>query len=252
MKGEKIMIIDVSKHNKKIDWKKVAAIGVTGAIIRCGYGDDIESQDDQYFKANMDGALAAGIDVGVYLYSYAKSEEQARSEAAHVLRLVAPYKDRLSLPIYYDLEEKGTEAGAKERAIIFGNIIEKAGYWCGIYANEYWWNHYLNGLNRFTKWVAKYGTNTGQPQKKPDVEGTDIWQYSSVGRVPGINGDVDVNIMYRNLPEEIRSRKRKSIDEIAREVIAGKWGNGAERRRRLTEAGYSYDDVQRKVNQMLR
>lgn len=246
------MIIDVSKHNGNIDWKKVAAGGVTGVIIRCGYGDDIGSQDDQYFKANMDGALAAGLNVGVYIYSYAKSEQQARSEAAHALRLVAPYKDRLSLPIYYDVEETGTEKFAKENAITFGNIIEKAGYWCGVYSSEYWWKNYLKGLNRFTKWVAKYGTNNGAAQKKPEVDGCDIWQYTSKGKVNGINGWVDLNRIYRDLTKEIKRSKKKSVTEIAKEVIAGKWGNGQERKRRLEAAGYSYNTVQAVVNQMLR
>lgn len=247
------MIIDVSKHNGNIDWNKVKAAGITGAIIRCGYGDNITSQDDIKFAANMNGAIKAGINVGVYIYSYAKSKEQAKSEAEHVLRLVAAYKDKLSYPIYYDLEEKGTESGAKERAIIFGDIIEKAGYWCGVYANEYWWKNYLVGLDRFTKWVAKYGGNNGRAETKPNISGMDMWQYTSKGKVNGINGYVDLNIAYKDLPALIRGKnnKKKSADEIAREVIAGKWGNGEERKKRLEAAGYSYNTIQAIVNQIL-
>lgn len=187
------MIIDVSVHNGVINWQKVKEAGVTGAIIRCGYGRNIEKQDDITFKRNMDGALAQGLRVGVYLYSYAKSDDSAKSEAAHVLRLVEPYKDKLTLPIYYDLEEAGTENGAKERAIIFGDIIEKAGYWCGVYSSSYWWRTYLKGLDRFTKWVADWGKNNGKPNVKPTFSNTDLWQYTSNGHVNGINGRVDLN-----------------------------------------------------------
>lgn len=191
------MIIDVSIHNGAIDWTKVKSSGVTGAIIRAGYGRDLTKQDDARFKANIEGAIAQGLRVGVYIYSYAKSEDSARSEAAHVLRLVEPYKAHITLPIYYDLEEAGTESGAKERAIIFGDLIEKSGYWCGVYASSYWWRTHLKGLNRFTKWVADWGSNNGKPNAKPNIEGVDLWQYTSNGRVNGINGRVDLNELLR-------------------------------------------------------
>ena len=187
------MVIDVSIHNGSIDWSKVKDSGVDGAIIRCGYGRDMVKQDDARFRSNIEGALAQGLRVGVYIYSYAKTEDSARSEAEHVLRLIAPYKEKLTLPVYYDLEENGTENGAKERAIIFGDIIEKAGLWCGIYASLSWWTSYLRGLDRYTKWVAAWGSNNGKPNIKPNIEGLDLWQYTSKGKVNGIGGYVDCN-----------------------------------------------------------
>jgi len=189
------MIVDVSIHNGAIDWVAVKAAGVEGAIIRAGYGRDLARQDDAKFKANIEGAIAQGLRVGVYLYSYAKSTDSAISEARHVLRLVEPYKDHITLPIYYDLEEPGTENGAKERAEVFGDIIEKAGYWCGIYASSYWFKTHLNGLERFTKWVADWGSNDGKPHKQPTFNETDLWQYTSNGRVNGIPGRVDLNLL---------------------------------------------------------
>lgn len=208
-------IIDVSYHNGKIDWAKVKE-HVDGAIIRCGYGSDLGKQDDKMFLENVNGCIANGIPFGVYLYSYAKTLEASKSEAAHVLRLVGPFKDKLSYPVYYDLEEKGTESGAADRAIEFGNILEENGYWCGVYANQHWWNAYLKGkLDRFTKWVAKYGANNGVPGEKPDIASTyDIWQYSSRGSIPGISGNVDVNICYRDLPGEIRGTKAENVDGV--------------------------------------
>ena len=98
-------------------------------------------QDDKQWKRNADECTRLGIPFGVYIYSYATSDAQAKSEAEHVLRMVSGYK--LSYPIYLDLEQAGTENGAIQRANIFGDIIEKAGYWCGVYANTNWWTNYL-------------------------------------------------------------------------------------------------------------
>ena len=195
------MIIDVSIHNGAIDWAQVKSSGVDGAIIRCGYGRDLAKQDDARFKENIEGALAQGLRVGVYIYSYAKSEDSARSEAAHILRLVEPYKEKITLPLYYDLEEAGTESGAKERACIFGDIIEAAGFWCGIYASSYWFRTHLIGLDRFTKWVADWGANNGKPNARPtNISGSvDLWQYTSRGRVNGIRGDVDLDELLRDI-----------------------------------------------------
>lgn len=241
------LIIDVSEHQGNINWEKVKP-GVAGAILRCGFGSDYDYQDDKQFKRNADECTRLGIPFGVYLYSYAKTEEQAKSEAAHVLRLIKGYK--LDYPVYYDLEEAGTEKGAVKRAEIFGDIIEKAGYWCGIYANLYWWENHLNGLERFTKWVAQYNSTC-------DYKGAnkDIWQYSSMGACDGISGRVDMNLCYRDFPAEINGTVKKpalkSVDVIADECIAGKWGNGADRVCKLMQAGYDAAEVQNAINKKM-
>lgn len=246
-------VIDVSKHQGSIDWAKVKD-HIDGAIIRCGFGSDIRSQDDVKFKENVEACIKYDIPFGVYLYSYAKTVTAAKSEALHVLRLLGQYENKLSFPVYLDLEESGTERGAVERAIAFGDMIEAAGFWCGIYANQYWWQNYLkDGLDRFTKWVAKYST-----VKPEGISGTyDMWQYSSKGSIPGISGRVDMNICYRDFPAVIKGTAtapvpaKKSNEEIAKEVLAGKWGIGVERKNRLTEAGYDYAAIQAIVNDML-
>lgn len=240
----KKILIDVSEHQGLLDWEKVKP-HIDGAILRCGYGSDYPGQDDGQFRRNADECTRLGIPFGVYLYSYAESAEKARSEADHVLRLIRGYK--LSYPVYLDLEEPGTQAGAVERACIFGDIIEGAGYWCGVYANLNWWENDLPGLERFTKWVAQY-------YKMCEYTGAhlDIWQYTSKGQVPGISGPVDMNECYRDFPGEILGQRAgKSVVELAKEVIDGKWDNGDERKRLLTAAGYDYDAVQARVNQIL-
>lgn len=244
-------LIDVSEFQGEIDWEKVMH-HIDGAILRCGYGIDCEEQDDEQFKHNADECTRLGIPFGVYLYSYAKTNMQAKMEADHVLRLIKPYK--LSYPVYLDLEESGTADGAVERAIIFGDIIEKAGYWCGVYANLYWWEAILKkGLERFTKWVAQY-------YSKCEYTGThlDIWQYTSKGNVPGIKGNVDMNECYRDFPAEIMGGVdevkpvKKAVAELVEEVLDGKWGNGEDRANRLTSAGYDYEVVQNAVNKKLK
>ena len=191
----KKILIDVSEHQGVIDWEKVMP-HIDGAILRCGYGSDYTDQDDEQFKRNADECTRLGIHFGVYLYSYAKSIQAAQYEADHVLRLIKPYE--LSYPVYLDLEQPGTECGAIERANVFGDIIEAAGYWCGIYANLYWWENHLQGLERFTKWVAQY-------YKECEYTGAnlDIWQYTSQGWVDGIDGRVDMNECYRDFLAEI-------------------------------------------------
>ncbi|MBR4683176.1 MAG: SH3 domain-containing protein [Elusimicrobiaceae bacterium] len=271
------MLIDVSEHNGNIDWAKVKAAGVTGVIVRCGFGQNYKKQDDAKFKQNMDGAINAGLDIGVYMYSYAKNAASAKSEAEHTLRLVDPYKDKITLPIYYDLEENSISSVAKSNAVVFGDIIEKAGYWCGVYASLSWFKTYLKGLDKYTKWVAAWGKDNGKPGTKPSIA-CDLWQYTSKGKVNGINGYVDCDELLTDLPAKIRAEKaqngaggknkdnnpqngsdasqgntepKKTIDQLAKEVLAGKWGNGVDRKERLTKAGYDYNKVQDRVNEML-
>lgn len=198
----KLKVIDVSEHQGVIDWEKVKP-QIDGAILRCGYGMDQENQDDPMFKRNADECTRLGIPFGVYLYSYANSEQRIRSEAAHALRLIKGYK--LSYPVYLDLEEYDTRNGSVERANIFGDIIEGAGYWCGVYASLHWWNNYLKGLDRFTKWVAQWGVRECQYKGSH----LDAWQYSEKGVIEGIKGNVDMNEFYRDLPSEILKPEEK-------------------------------------------
>ena len=252
-------VIDISVHNGDIDFKKVKS-QVDGVIIRCGYGSDIKSQDDKKWKQNVEGCIDNDIPFGVYIYSYAKTNEMAISEAEHVIRLVKPYKDKLSYPVYYDLEEDGTQKGAVERARVFAKVLTDAGYVVGMYANQNWWDNYLVGLNEFTKWVAKYGINDGKPHTKPNIKGMDIWQYTSVGKVDGIKGNVDMNICYRDFDtsksDKPNDDKRKTPEEIADEIIADVdnkvWGTGEERKKRVEAAGYVYKEVQAIVNEKLK
>ena len=148
--------IDVSHNQGVIDWKRVKADGVDFAIIRCGFGMNQINQDDTQWFNNVKGCEQNNIPYGVYLYSYADTIAKAKSEAAHVLRLVKGH--RLSYPIYYDLEDNYilNHTTAKQRQKIaetFTSIIKKAGYSVGIFAPKSWFEknfqlrHLINGTN---------------------------------------------------------------------------------------------------------
>lgn len=232
-------MIDVSEFNGTIDWEALKETDIEGVIIRCGYGNDLVSQDDKRWRYNADQCTRLGIPFGVYLYSYARTDAQSRSEAAHVLRLIQGY--RLSYPIYLDLEESGTESHAVAGTKIFGNLIENAGYFAGVYANEYWFTTVIgNALDQYTKWCAKYS------QIRPTVN-CDIWQFSNTGRVRGITGNVDLNVCYRDFPTEIAEKENGAgapagtTLELAAATMQGEYGNGEERKNTL---GTRYDEVQ--------
>ena len=244
------MIIDISNYQGNVDFAKVKN-EVEGVIIRCGWGSDYKKQDDPKFNEYVKGCIENNIPFGIYLYSYAKTISQAQSEAKHVMRLCDPIKDKLTYPVFYDLEQNGTQSGAVDRARAWAKVLTDNGYKVGIYANSNWWNNYLKGLDEFPKWVANYGTNDGKPHTKPSNSNMIMWQYTSRGKVAGINGNVDCNLYYGEAKTvEKPVEKKKSNEEIAKEVLEGKWGNGIDRKKRLTEAGYNYNAIQSLVNNL--
>lgn len=239
-------IIDVSQHQGVIDWDKVKG-SVFGAILRCGYGDDIVSQDDKQFARNLSECERLGIPKGVYLYSYARTESQAKSELSHILRLIKGHT--FQLPIYLDCEQSGTESFAPTACKIVCEGIKAAGFTPGVYANTSWWNNYLTSVTSYTRWVAQYNSVCTYKGSH------DMWQYTDSGRVNGISGNVDVSYCYMDFASTSSSNNttanKKTVAEIAQEVLNGKWGNGDERKQKLTAAGYNYTDVQKKVNEIL-
>lgn len=195
-----LKVIDVSQYQGIINWNEAKG-NTDGVIIRCGYGNNVVSQDDMQFARNAQECTRLGIPFGVYLYSYAMTNEEAESEAKHVLRLV----DGLSLkfPVYYDLEDAETVGTCTNGEIAgfmktFADLIQGAGYWCGVYANKNWFDNRLNSpfYNQYTKWVAQYAAVLG-------YQGADMWQYSPNGSVPGIKTVVDLNQCFRDFPELI-------------------------------------------------
>ena len=185
--------IDVSSFNGAIDWETVKnRSDVDYAIIRCGYGNDFTDQDDSRWEYNASECQRLDIPFGVYIYSYALNTDEALSEAEHVLRLISGYD--LSLPIYLDLEDEKytgqlTEQEIGDIAEVFCDRIREAGYEVGIYANLNWHRTRLTDsrFELWEKWVAQYNYQC-------DYDGEyGMWQCTSVGNVPGIEGNVDLD-----------------------------------------------------------
>lgn len=187
--------LDVSHHQGKIDWEKVSKSDVDFVIIRCGYGNNLTSQDDKYFAQNVAGCEKYNIPYGIYIYSYALSKSDAKSEANHVLRLIKSTGAKPTYPIYIDYEDSSQNGLTPKQlgnfATAFFNKTIAAGYKAGVYANLNWWTNKLTDsrFNQWTKWVAQY--NSACSYTKP----YQIWQSTSTGKVPGVNGNADLNFL---------------------------------------------------------
>ena len=191
--------IDVSEFQGKIDWEKVKNDGIEFAILRCGYGMDFSNQDDVEYERNANECERLGIPYGVYLMSYANTVEKARSEAKHVLRLIEGRK--ISLGVWYDIEDNGTSGAINKETLTniintFCNTIKNAGYKVGVYASLNWLENKIEKTikDNYDIWVAQY-------YSKCEYEGKYImWQHTSSGKVNGISTNVDMNILYEDLP----------------------------------------------------
>ncbi len=199
--GSGSMGIDVSKWNGNIDWNAVKNSGVSYAIIRCGYRGSSTGAliEDPKFRSNIKGAKAAGLKVGVYFFSQAVNEVEAVEEASMALSLASGYG--LNYPIFLDVESSGGRGDgiSKEtRTAVckaFCSTVQNSGVSAGIYANKTWFTEKINtgSLTGYKIWLAQYAS-------APTYTATryDMWQYSSKGKVSGINGNVDMNISYLN------------------------------------------------------
>ena len=190
--------IDVSKWNGNIDWNSVKSSGAAYAIIRCGYRGSSTGAliTDPKFAANISGANAAGLKVGVYFFTQAVNEKEAVEEASMVLDLVKKYK--ISYPIFLDVESSGGRADGIDKGTrtavckAFCATIQNSGYTAGVYANKTWLNSKIDAgaLGSYKIWLAQYAA-------APSYGGRyNLWQYSSKGSVPGIKGNVDMNQSY--------------------------------------------------------
>lgn len=192
--------IDVSSHQGDIDWELVAQDGVEFAMIRVGfrgYGTG-KLVEDERFEANIEGAMAAGIHVGVYLFSQAVTEEEVLEEAALVLEKIESYQP--DCPVVFDVEKvsgsgRMNELSVEERTHLtqlFCETIEEAGYRPMVYYNTEMGALMLDlpQLEEYDKWYASYSDQMFYPYEYG------IWQYSDKGKVQGIRSDVDMNISF--------------------------------------------------------
>ena len=190
--------IDVSKWNGTIDWTAVKNSGVNYVIIRCGYRGSSTGAlvEDPKFKANIQGANAAGLKVGVYFFSQAVNKAEAVEEASMTIELIRKYK--ISYPVFLDVEGSGGRGDKVDKATrtdvikAYCETVQNAGYTAGVYANKSWLTNKIDAgqLSKYKIWLAQYAAT-------PTYTGRyDMWQYKSTGKISGISGNVDLNISY--------------------------------------------------------
>jgi len=263
--------IDLSQWNGTVDFKALKAAGYHFVILRAGYGK-VASQKDKKFEEYYKKATEAGLEVGCYWFSYANTAEDGFKEAQAFLSVIKGKK--FSFPCYYDVEDHNTSLKSNISKATLTNMtnnwcktVEAAGYKAGLYT-------FYSALNRFNlaeipyeKWLAKWSTSMGNCSTKD----WGLWQHAVIGHtnestvygnVPGtnVNGATDCNYAFKDYPSIIgvsfakgtnKTPKNvtptKSVKEVAKEVWQGLWGNGDERKKKLTEAGYDYDEVQKAV-----
>lgn len=198
-----VWIPDVSQHQGKINWDKLKG-KIPAAIIRIGFGDDLQTQDDIYASYNMKECRRLGIPFAVYIYSYAKSVAQVKSEIAHTKRMCKGYE-----PVFYylDLEERGNTVMWSKAAELWK---EAFGDKAGVYTWQWGFEKHVK-VGR--KWICAYGKNTGKPDKayKPTMD-CDMWQFTSRAMLSGVRGNVDMSECYVSFadvqPVEIKPHRR--------------------------------------------
>ena len=254
--------IDVSHHNGRIDWQAVARDNKKFTILKCQY----EAQShriDETFEYNYAEAGKYGLARGVYIYIARASMADPKADAESLLKHLKGRK--LEYGIWLDLEDKTVDVKGKayirQLAYTYSNIFIKAGYYVGIYCNRDWYIRLIHEdlKQDFDFWIARYPKNdSGAYNKmsslKPSSQMAVAWQYSSKGNVAGIKTRVDLDVDYDGVVNLIASSPhRKSVEEIAREVIENKWGTKDTKPTRnelLTMAGYDWRAVQKKVNEI--
>ncbi|WP_312694331.1 glycoside hydrolase family 25 protein [Caproiciproducens sp.] len=201
--------IDISKHNGTIDWEKVKVSGIDFVLIRAGYGNDISQKDskfDEYIKA----ALARNIHVGVYWFSYAVSIADAQKEAEVCKKVLAPYMGQIDFPVAFDYEYDSITYAQKHNikvtdsidsiARAFMDSMQRDGWFVNLYTN----NDFIRSgrfsaatIKAYDVWLADY---SGAPDYSCYIQ-----QIGSTGTVPGISGNVDMDIAYKDYPTIIQA-----------------------------------------------
>lgn len=220
-------IIDVSEHNTVTDWRAVKADGIEGVIIRAGYG---RGNVDKKFREHITGALAAGLYVGIYWFSYAYSADMAEAEAYYCMNTVSDVVswEDITLPIFWDFEGDSMNFANKcgvdvsretlaDMAVAFCDALETEGHMSGIYANLDYEKRYgllsVAEYAGYSVWYAQYNYAMDTSIPSPDM-----WQYTSGGQVTGITGNVDMNKLLN--PDIINvSRETLESGNVSKEVL---------------------------------
>ncbi|MDO4187457.1 MAG: GH25 family lysozyme [Lachnospiraceae bacterium] len=195
--------IDVSYHQGAIDWNAVKSSGIQFAYVRAG---SFKSGTDAFYHQNMQGAIAAGIPVGIYVYSYAITPEMASNEGLFAVTVAKDYP--VSLPIAYDIEDayhRGMSADQLQALVnAFCNTVRAAGYYPIVYSSKNWFETRIGNVS-WDVWVAQY--NTSCSYARPYA----FWQCTSSGSVPGIAGRVDMDFQFKDYSADIPANGFKTV-----------------------------------------
>lgn len=242
----KIKGVDISVYQKGISFCALKQAGVEYAIIRAGYGEKKDYTMDKF----VEDCKANGIDFGFYWYSYAMSVKQAQAEADKCIEVIKGLSP--TYPVFFDMEENKQISGLNtdtrtKMAIAFCEKIRQAGFNPGIYANPAFMENYFDKqrlVGKYDIWLAHWTNSPNCPSRYN--YGQTMWQWG-LDRIGGYDIDGDICFCEYAKP----APAKKTVDQLADEVIAGKWDNGAERERLLTAAGYDYHAIQKRVNEKL-
>lgn len=196
--------IDVSRWQGEINWSQVAADDVSFVML----GTRSKGAVDPYFHRNIQQASAAGVKVGVYIYSLAVTVKMAEAEADFVLDLIHDYP--VSYPVAFDMEDSTQGNLSKEELAAIANAfckkISDSGYYPIIYANENWLKNKLDmSLMDYPVWVARYSA-------RPSYQNPVMWQATSTGSVKGINGNVDIDFQFKDFSGQIPANTWRTIN----------------------------------------
>lgn len=189
--------IDVNEAQGVIDFGKVKEAGISFCCMR---STRKSGKPDKYFERNLMECIEKRIDYSCFKYAYSKTHDDARVEADGVINLLGGRK----MPIWYDLEDDTLiplgKDGIEGITLAFIGECQEAGYECGIYCNQVWYDNYVSDYlkKKFPFWIARYGKNIGQIDERYRPVGRNIiaWQYTSKGKVAGITGDVDRDVLF--------------------------------------------------------
>lgn len=262
--------LDISSYQNGINFDTIKNAGINFLILRAGFtgwGTGVSYNKDNCFEDFYNKAKQRDINVGAYWYSCANTKEKGIAEARYMYENCLKGK-QFEYPIYIDVEDihhqVNNKRGVTDAIIGFCEYLENLGYYVGIYASDisgFQDKMYLNELNAYDKWVARYGS---EPKY---VKQYGMWQSTSSGRINGYNGNLDCDIAYKdyssiikniglngfskssiNNTQNINPLDNYSDEELATKVINGEFGNGNERKQKL---GNRYQNVQNIVNNRL-
>lgn len=267
----KVFGIDVSNHQGNFNFKKAKEEGVKFVIIRGAWGTNKDKKFETYYKQCKD----LGLDVGLYLYSYAQNADEARQEAEYLYKTCIKGK-KYELPIYFDIEDKSqtklSKAVKTDMVKAFCNTLEEKGCWVGVYASLDWFKNKLNDneLQRYSHWVAQWSDKCTY---KGEGDALGMWQFNGgTGRVAGQS--CDQNYMLVDYPTKIKTagkngyskneskpepaKQKITLDQVAKKVINGDFKNQPLRTVLLlryikkNNLPYTIKQVQNRVNELLK